>query len=51
MRFYAILFIVLVIAACDRTETPQPPTAEQSAQLNEAEGMLDNMADNQAGGR
>ncbi len=34
-----LLFLVLLLAAC-RDQRPPPPTAEQSDQLNEAEGML-----------
>jgi hypothetical protein len=32
--------LLLLLAACGK-EQPQGPTAEQSAQLNEAENMLD----------
>ena len=35
-----ILPLLLLLAACGK-EQPQGPTAEQAAQLNEAENMLD----------
>ncbi len=38
----------LLLAACD-DERPPAPTAEQSDQLNEAEEMLDQEAENQEG--
>ena len=43
------LFLTLLLAAC-RKDEPEAPTAEQSAQLNEAEDMLNDMsADNAEG--
>ena len=44
---YALLCLLLV-SAC-RKEQPPAPTAEQSAQLNEAENMLNNVAANEEG--
>jgi hypothetical protein len=43
-----ILVCVLLVAAC-RDNKPPAPTAEQSAQLNEAEDMLNTMAQNEEG--
>jgi hypothetical protein len=40
--------VLLIIAGC-RDERPPTPTAEQSAQLNEAEDMLNDMAHNEEG--
>jgi hypothetical protein len=40
-----IVCIALLIAACHDKRPPQP-TAEQSHQLNDAEDMLNNMAQN-----
>ncbi len=34
----------LMLAACNREEQPQAPTAAESEQLNEAEEMLDALA-------
>jgi hypothetical protein len=40
-----ILYPLLLLAAsCNREEQPQPPTSAESEQLNEAEAMLDGMA-------
>jgi hypothetical protein len=39
---------LLALAACHKDEPPAP-TAKQSAQLNEAEDMLNNMAENEEG--
>jgi len=39
---------LLLLAGCHREE-PASPTAEQSAQLNEAEDMLNGMAQNEEG--
>ena len=43
-----IVCAALVVASC-RDQHPPQPTAEQSAQLNEAEDLLDNMAANEEG--
>jgi hypothetical protein len=42
-----IVVCVLLLAAC-RDNRPPTPTTEQSAQLNEAEDMLNGMAQNMA---
>ena len=39
---------LLLLAACHKEE-PAGPTGEQSAQLNEAEDMLNSMAQNEEG--
>ena len=38
-----LLFLALLAAGC-RKDEPPAPTAEQSAQLNDADRMLDNLA-------
>jgi hypothetical protein len=43
-----ILALALLTAACDR-DRPPAPTAEQSGQLDEAEAMLNDMAENEEG--
>jgi hypothetical protein len=43
-----ILSLLLLTAAC-RNERPPAPTAQQSKQLNDAEQMLNAMAENQEG--
>jgi hypothetical protein len=43
-----LLFVLLLLAAC-REERPAQPTAKQSGQLNEAEDMLNDMAQNEEG--
>ncbi len=43
----ALLFVLLLVSAC-RKDEPEAPTPEQSAQLNEAENML-NAAANEEG--
>jgi hypothetical protein len=43
-----IVCIALSVAACHDKRPPQP-TAEQSDQLNDAEDMLNNMAQNEEG--
>jgi len=42
------LFILFLLAACGQ-EQPKAPTSEQSAQLNEAEDMLNAMGRNEEG--
>jgi hypothetical protein len=44
-----LLFIALLALAACRDERPPQPTAEQSDQLNEAEDMLNDMAQNEEG--
>jgi hypothetical protein len=44
----ALFSLLLVLAAC-RKDQPPAPTAEQSAQLNDAEDMLNNMSGNEEG--
>ena len=43
-----LLAALLVLSAC-RKEEPPSPTAEQSSQLNDAEDMLNTMAQNEEG--
>ncbi|MGE5562665.1 MAG: hypothetical protein ACM3ZV_05070 [Bacillota bacterium] len=43
------LFALLLLAAACRKDEPPAPTQEQSAQLNDAEDMLNGMADNEEG--
>ena len=47
MRTLALL-LILALAGC-RKDEPQAPTAEQSAQLNEAEDLLNGMNGNAEG--
>ena len=49
MRLYIFLFLVLALAACDRAERAEAPTAAEAERLNEAEAMLDNISANDAG--
>jgi hypothetical protein len=44
----ALLALLLLAAAC-RKDEPLAPTAEQSQQLNQAEDMLNDMAQNEEG--
>ena len=39
-----IAFLLLLLAACNREEQPAPPTAEESDRLNDAEAMLNGLA-------
>jgi hypothetical protein len=43
----AILLALLALAACDRGERPQAPTPEEAARLDEAEAMLNGLANEQ----
>ena len=43
-----IFLALLILSACGK-EQPAGPTAEQSAQLNEAEDMLNDVAANEEG--
>ena len=47
MRIVALLLLLLA-AAC-RKDEPPAPSAEQSAELNDAENMLNNMSANEEG--
>jgi nitrous oxide reductase accessory protein NosL len=44
-----ILFALLLIAGCDRGEKPEAPTPAESARLDEAEAMLNELASNEEG--
>jgi hypothetical protein len=44
----ALLLLFLLLGAC-RKDQPPAPTAEQSAELNDAEGMLNAMSTNEEG--
>jgi hypothetical protein len=46
-RFGLPLLLVLALAACEREERPQPPTAAEAERLDEADAMLDNLADSE----
>ena len=39
-----ILLASMLLAACNRDEQPQAPTAAESEQLNEVDDMLDDLA-------
>ena len=47
IRMCALLLVML--AGCDRAETPQAPTAAETEQFNDADAMLDNLAANEEG--
>jgi hypothetical protein len=36
--------LLLLLSACDREPQPEPPTAGENAQLDEADAMLDALA-------
>ena len=44
-----ILVALLLFTGCDREEKPEAPTPAESARLNEAEDMLDELARNEEG--
>ena len=44
-----MIFAALLLAGCDREEKPQPPTQAESARLDEAEDMLNDLAQNEEG--
>ncbi len=48
MTKHLILLLFLPLAACGE-QRPPAPTAEQNDQLNEAEAMLNEEAENEAG--
>ena len=39
-----LILAALLLAACNREEQPQAPTAEESDRLNDAEAMLNGLA-------
>jgi hypothetical protein len=41
------LLALLLLTGCDREEKPQPPTPAESARLDEAEQMLNELASNE----
>ena len=41
--------LLMMLAGCDRAETPQAPTAAEAEQLDDADAMLDNLAANEEG--
>ena len=43
-----LLLMLMLLSGCGK-EQPAAPTAEQSAQLNDAENMLNNVAGNEDG--
>jgi hypothetical protein len=43
-----MICVLILLGAC-RDQRPPQPTSEQSQQLNEAEDMLNNMAENEEG--
>ena len=43
------LFALLLLAGCSREEKPQAPTPAESARLDEAEHMLNELARNEEG--
>jgi uncharacterized lipoprotein len=49
MRLILPALLLLLLAACNREDAPERPTAAQTAQLDEAENMLDNLAANEEG--
>ena len=44
-----ILLALLLLAGCVRGEKPQPPTPAESARLDEAEDMLNDLTENEEG--
>jgi len=42
------LLTALLLTACDREEQPQAPTAAEAERLNEAEAMLNELANEEA---
>jgi hypothetical protein len=48
MTKFVLISFTLCLSACER-DRPPAPTAEQSGQLDEAEAMLNDMAENEEG--
>jgi len=46
---HRLLFLILLLLAACRDQRPPAPSAEQSAQLNDAENMLNEVASNEQG--
>jgi hypothetical protein len=44
----ALLFLAVALAGC-REQRPPAPSSEQAEQLNEAEAMLNDLAENEEG--
>jgi hypothetical protein len=44
-----IVPLAMLLSGCDREEKPEAPTAVESARLDEAEAMLNELASNEAG--
>ena len=49
MTIRICVLLIVMLAGCDRAETPQAPTAAEREQLNDADAMLDNLAANEEG--
>ena len=49
MRLYIFLFLLFLLAACDRAERVETPTAVETGRLDDADAMLDNLAANEEG--
>ena len=45
----SILFAAVLLASCNREDKPEAPTPAESARLDEAEAMLNELASNEAG--
>jgi hypothetical protein len=45
------LSALVLLAACDRDERPAPPTAEESRRLDDAESMLNALANEEGAAR
>ena len=45
-----VLLATLLLTPCHREEQPEAPTAAESERLNEAEDMLDALANEEGGG-
>ena len=43
-----LLLPLIMLGACDRGERVEPPTAAEAERLNEAEDMLNELADEEA---
>ena len=43
----SLILAALLLTACNREEQPQAPTAEEADRLNEAEAMLNGLANEQ----